>query len=215
MNDILGYMTNTELGVIETLAKCVPENGTIVELGSFFGRSAVTWATFAPTSKVYCVDWFLESLLIGWGDEKEPSFPIKGVTYNVWESFLENTKSYSNIVPIRGKCPVDITYPGDPIDLLFIDLHHHNPEDIDSLNYFIPYMKPNSIISGHDYSDEFPDVKSNVRFLEEKFNTTAIIHKKTSLWEIRISSEKVANTATNRIKSLYEAIPKFITGHFR
>ena len=74
---------------------------------------------------------------------------------------------------------------GEPIDLLFIDLHHQNPEDIDSLNYFMPFMKPGGIICGHDYCDAWPDVKDNVRFLEEKFNTTATFYHDTTLWRIQ------------------------------
>jgi hypothetical protein len=185
MNDILGYMSRSELRVITSWAKSVPENGVIVELGSFFGRSAVEWANNVhPSTKIYCVDWFLEDLLINWGDETEPTYPVKGQTYNIWESFLKNTKDYKNIFPIRGKCPENITYPGDIIDVLFIDLHHQNPEDIDSLNFFMPYMKPGGVICGHDYCDAWPDVKSNVKMLEEKFNTTATFYEHTTLWKI-------------------------------
>lgn len=185
MNDILGYTTPVELEVISSWAKHVPKNSTVVELGSFFGRSSIAWVENAhPSIKIYCIDWFLENLYIDWNDGTQPSYPAKGVTYNVWESFLDNTKNYSNIIPLRGNSPKDITYPGDLIDVLFIDLHHQNPVDIDNLNFFIPFMKPNGVICGHDYCDAWPDVKDNVKFLEEKFNKTATFYEGTTLWKI-------------------------------
>lgn len=38
--EIIGYMTPTELNVIENLAKSVRSNGLIVEVGSFMGKVA-------------------------------------------------------------------------------------------------------------------------------------------------------------------------------
>ena len=52
--DILGWMTEGDLNVISELALRVPENSTIVEVGSMFGRSAACWATHAPkTADIY------------------------------------------------------------------------------------------------------------------------------------------------------------------
>ena len=39
--DIPGFMSETELIVIEELASQVPENGIIVELGCYKGRSSI------------------------------------------------------------------------------------------------------------------------------------------------------------------------------
>jgi len=57
--DILGWMVESELKVLETIAKQVPVNGNIVEVGSMFGRSAVCFAMSAdPSVTINCIDYF-------------------------------------------------------------------------------------------------------------------------------------------------------------
>ena len=45
-----------ELQTISQIAQDLPDNATIVEVGSLFGRSSVVWALSAPTATVYCID---------------------------------------------------------------------------------------------------------------------------------------------------------------
>ena len=46
-----GFMTLQELEQIANWAKEVPENGVIVEVGSYVGRSACAWAMAQSSSK--------------------------------------------------------------------------------------------------------------------------------------------------------------------
>ena len=63
--NILGHMYEHELKVIEKWALTVPAGGVIVEIGSFFGRSAICWAMSAdPSVKIYCGDCWPESLFV-------------------------------------------------------------------------------------------------------------------------------------------------------
>ena len=90
---------------------------------------------------------------------------------------------------MRGWCPHDITYSGDLIDVFFLDAAHTNPSDWENITYFSQFLKPNSMICGHDYIPQFPDVVENVRRLEKKYNTKVKTYEQTSLWSIAVTGK--------------------------
>ena len=187
--NILGHMSESELTVIEDWARSVTENGVIVEIGTFFGRSAVCWAMTAPKSvKIYCGDVWPESLTLTGYNYRMPWYaPKPNYNYNLWQDFKDNVKEFSNIIPMRGLCPQEIKYPGDPIDIFFLDAAHTNPSDWENLEYFLQFMKPSGMICGHDYSSDWPDVVENVHKLESMLNRKAKIHANGWLWSISLN----------------------------
>lgn len=160
---VTGFMAPEELEQIARWAKEVPENGVIVEVGSYMGRSACAWAMADPTVKIYCIDYFEHM-----------------------DEFINNTAHYTNIIPIIGNSP-DIQYPGDMIDIFFLDAAHTNPSDILNIEYFLPLIKPGGLLCGHDYGDaRYPDIMINIKMLEERLNQKVTHHPKTSLYSFRI-----------------------------
>jgi predicted O-methyltransferase YrrM len=191
-NEIMGWMLPDDLNALSHLAKMVPSGGIIVEVGSMFGKSAVSWATYSNASKIYCVDTFLEdyNVIHDIPDEicEELNFPISGVTHNILKIFTENTKSYSNIIPIRGYSPGNIVIPEEKIDLFFLDASHTNPNDWENIQYFLPMIKVGGIISGHDYdSILFPDVVENVARLKEMMKGDVSLYKDSTVWSITVT----------------------------
>lgn len=192
MNDVVGFMRDVELEVLSELALRVPKNGVIVELGSMFGRTAVNWATHADKSvTIICIDEFSdEEQFYDVSFPEDPTRPKENQYYRTYELFLENTKSYENIKHFRGKCPYQIEYTGEPIDLLFVDLGHVNPSDWDSIEYFSKWLTPNHILCGHDYIPEvpdlMPDVIENVKRLEIKYNKPVVRYPETTLWSFEV-----------------------------
>lgn len=189
--NIIGFMRETELVSLEKLAAGVPLNGTIVEVGSCFGRSSVCFALTATTSTVYCVDNFYED---DWVCEQNiplehslrHNTPISGETYNTKKMFIKNTKDIPNIVMIEGKSPENITYNGGEIDLFFLDAEHSNPGDWDNICYWLPLVKQGGVISGHDRNaNEFPDILRNIERLEKILNTSALLHNG-SVWSFPV-----------------------------
>jgi precorrin-6B methylase 2 len=165
--DIDGHMMEVELQEIERLAAEVPANGLIVEVGCLYGRSTYAWAKSCdPSVKVIVIDPFYEE-----GQRKK---------------FDENTAGIENIEVIDGKAPDKMIYPGHMIDLIFIDATHYNPNDMDIIEYFLPFVKTGGILSGHDYYETFPDVTTNVRILEERLNQKVINPPGTSIWAFRV-----------------------------
>ena len=170
--EIDGWMNENELQNIERLARTVPANGVIVEIGSWKGRSAAAWAASAdPSVTVYCFDPFYK-----------------------WDEFVENTAQFTNIVPVKGMVPIECTYTDTrKIDICFIDAGHWNPDDWKIIEHFLPFIAANGYIGGHDYTPysvaaargfegprhglDYPDVNTNVHRLEEMFNQKAVAGK--------------------------------------
>lgn len=189
-NEILGFMPEHELKVVESLALQVPLNGTIVEVGSYMGRTAVCFAMTAPTSTIYCIDNFYEfpwtsDLIVTDDDAEKLKIPKFGSTYVISEEFHKNTKDFHNIIPIKGHCP-NIEFDVNNIDLLFIDAAHINPNDWDIITFLLPKVKHNGIICGHDYGHQYPDVVQNVNRLEQLLNKQRTLYFKTSLWSFKL-----------------------------
>lgn len=171
-NEIVGWMNYTDLTYIESLAKRVPKDGIIVEIGSFLGRSSVCWAPSADSSvKVYCIDLFNTVKMYDHGASEieciEYSYPLPNKIYNIKEEFIKNTNNIPNIIMMQGKSPDDIVWNHNEIDILFIDAEHSNPNDWDNIKFFSPFIKPGGIISGHDYNNEFLNILENVKKLEQ------------------------------------------------
>ena len=54
---IPGWMPEGELKVLEQVARVVPMNGRVVEVGPFLGRSSWCWAkSVHPSVKITCLD---------------------------------------------------------------------------------------------------------------------------------------------------------------
>lgn len=176
--DIIGWMEEVELQTIEQLAKTVPPNGVIVEVGSFCGKSSVAWSmSVDPSATVYCYDIFYENIQNN-----------EGNMCNTWEEFKKNTAEFKNTIPVRGITPEEVGYTDPrPIDILFVDAKHENPTDWNIIQHFLPFVRSGGIVAGHDYSPyligepiAFLDVNLNVHRLEEMFNKKATISR--SLW---------------------------------
>ena len=184
-----GFSTEKDLDIIYEWAKTVPKDGVIVELGSMVGRTAVAFAEGAdPSVKIYCIDYFEP-----WVNRDRRWAPPGGdywqddKVYDVGAEFLKFTSDYKNIIQLKLEPTERVyRYKNEPIDLLFLDCAHVNPNDILNILYFKNYLKPNALICGHDYGDSFPDVKTNVRVLEKMYNATVTLYHYSTCWAIRI-----------------------------
>ncbi len=170
--NIQGLMNERELEIIAEVASQVPENGVIVELGCYKGLSSVAFASAChPSVKVYCIDMFTPP------DLSEPSF---------YDEFIENTKHFPNIIPIKGVCPILLDYPGDMIDIFFNDATHYNPYDWNNIEFFRKFIKPGGLLMGHDYNkNSYPDVVENAHRLEKELPNKLKLYPNTTLYTIR------------------------------
>jgi len=151
--DVPGYLTDGDIFAIECLSKKLPPSGTIVEIGSFLGKSSVEWAKNLPNHKIICIDSFnspidiLNRLLIS-SDFVMPVGPKNNI-----ELFKHYTKNYSNIKPITAFFNKNFIFPAT-VDLVFEDSTH----SLEYLSYALPFwwdhINKGGILSGHDYAEE-------------------------------------------------------------
>lgn len=159
---IPGQTNERELQALEALAARVPTHGTVVEIGSLFGRSSFALATSVdPSATVYCIDpWVRERWVVDLVETRIPDCPVFS-----FDAFRQYTAGCPNIVPIRGYSPQDIRSWRKPVDIFFDDSLHHNPHFRRNLRFWFRHMKPGGIMSGHDYGSDWPDVKREVDIL--------------------------------------------------
>ncbi len=157
---IPGQMNEIELKAIALVARLVPANGNIVEVGSLLGLSSWVWAKNAdPSVTVNCIDpWELE---IGAGNFAEIA-KVHGQVFSK-NQFLDNLSDFPNIVAHQGYSPRDFQHWNQSVDLLFEDSVHSDPILKENLDFWASKLRgDDSIICGHDYSPKFPDVIQNV-----------------------------------------------------
>ncbi len=189
--NILGWMRERELQILEKLARNVPRHGVVVEVGSMFGRSAAVWAmTCDPTVDIYCIDTFPDSFTqthnFSFKECQKNGYPLNNTSYPMYMIFLHNIRDFKNIKVLRGFSPKEITYPGYEMDLFFLDAAHTNPSDWENLEYFLPFIKQGGIICGHDHNQQYPDVITNVKRLEERLDTPVTLHRGSSIWSFKV-----------------------------
>lgn len=186
---MMGFMPLIDLQTLELLASRVPPNGTIIEVGSFLGRSAWTLAKSChPSVTVYCIDTW---------DPVYLEFPLvqkllAGKEYpSLFEEFMKNVKDCPNIIPIKGES-TKIPWPKKygEADLVFIDADHQSPNVDNDIHCWIKRLKPSGILSGHDFSPyAFPDVCRAVIRTARNKHLPLKMFGKGFIWAIELDSD--------------------------
>jgi predicted O-methyltransferase YrrM len=151
-NEIFGYCNFHEL--YHTMVTHVQNNSVMVEVGVLAGHSAGFMATLIKQSKknikFYTVDPHPDLYgqeAIDWYSQE---FEIP-----MYDLFLRNMKSIGvldYITPLRlPSTRAANLFDDNSIDFIFIDGDHATQAVIDDINAWLPKMKTNSVISGHDY----------------------------------------------------------------
>jgi len=132
-------ITDEETPVLQGVAKKVPENGIIVEIGSAFGYSISKMADVAKKSvTLFAIDpW---SLIDQRGQRNREAL------------FAQTILNYQNIIPIKSFSQ-DVDWDQE-IDLLFIDGKHDFSSVLHDYLKFSPFVKHGGFLVFHDYREE-------------------------------------------------------------
>jgi predicted O-methyltransferase YrrM len=188
MNNIPGYFSGLhQIEAIKLLLKYNHPDCVGVEVGCLHGRSSYAISIAINKGTLYCIDLWNGADYHNprYSDEMiaQSKLPLKG-SYNTKETFLKNTEDRKNIVAIQGSSPEVVKDWTKPIDFIFLDASHINPNDRDNIDFWLPKIKPGGTFLGHDWYEDcrIPDVNVNVEYMEELLKQKVTIIPKTSIW---------------------------------
>ncbi len=153
--EIPGFCPQPQLATLAVLAQSVPPNGSIVEVGCLFGRSAFTWASSSKESvKIYCIDPWDEKSMPAYTGFSMKRGTYQGLIKNTKENFLNNLSLFQNkIVAIQQKSP--LAHWDLSVDIVYLDGDHTYTSVKDDIVFWSQFLGSKSIICGDDYTAEF------------------------------------------------------------
>ncbi len=157
--EVEGYLSEDAGRLLFDFAKQVPEDGLIVELGSYKGKSTICLAQAGR--RVWAVDHFQGEHLRDLDDQANAH--SDHYTGRYWDAFLDNIQRYGVADQVRvieqdtadgpPKTLVfaDASAGGVPlVDLLFVDAAHDYTSVAADLAAWEPFMKPEGVIAFDD-----------------------------------------------------------------
>ena len=170
-----GQVCAGEIARLQHLATMVPENGLVVEIGSYCGQSSAAIASgLKPSVKFVCIDPWMK---------QGGSVNYKGLDYGYETAdtllrFRTATDEWkAQITQIVG-WPLDVAeWWNAPIDMINIDCVKEYSNLAPIWNAWLPMVKQGGIVCSHDYEPDttkewhFPGV---VRVIEEIIKTATL-----------------------------------------
>jgi SAM-dependent methyltransferase len=147
--EVTGWMSEPELTY---LAEAASKSQTIVEIGSWKGRSTLALACNAP-GMVYAVDTWK-------GTEQQGDELAQHEPGWLLEEFKRNTSGIANIVICQGPSVEVSKWPsmaGLSVDMIFIDGYHTYEGVRDDILSWSSMLRPGGILCGHDYVPPYWD----------------------------------------------------------
>ena len=148
-----GHLAENEARFLGLLAACVPARGTIVEIGSFKGRSTVMLAKVAShygLGPVVAIDPHNSPILLDHQVNAEVSS---------YQDFLDSIggAGVSKHVEAHRARSTDVSNSWNrPIRLLWIDGDHSYEGAKKDLDGFFPHLVPHGVLAFHDALNAFP-----------------------------------------------------------
>lgn len=131
--------SNTTKGLYDLIKKYITEESVMVELGSFSGVSSELFALHCKT--IYCVDPWIPYWEIN--DSKKLNYAE--------QNFDNMMKNYNNIIKVKLKsCDAYNNFEDKSLDLVYIDSDHSSENVEKEIVMWLPKIKNNGYISGHD-----------------------------------------------------------------
>ena len=137
-----GWMTPSELAFLQALALSLPDAATVIELGSWHGRSTVAIRQALPaTAQLYAVDSFSgDQVTSGAFDEAE------------LERFMSNTSPHGPIEPVASDTlTAAARFSERSVDMVFVDADHSYDAVRRDLLAWAPKLKHGGVMCGHDW----------------------------------------------------------------
>ncbi len=153
IESIPGYIEPDQYQLLYDLATALDDGATILEIGSFKGRSTASLALACLGTKksVWSIDPFTRQPTDEYSDD------IWEYSLEVWSDNMKRVGVADIVHPVVGLSS-DIAPSWDKeLDMLFVDgAHYYDDVLADINNYFVPWLKPNGVIAIHDVAQPSP-----------------------------------------------------------
>lgn len=214
MTDILQFSRQNERDLDRILRKV--KGMMLGEVGCWTGKSTSIIAMHAKKTgaKVYAIDWFKGS--IGTETEKVAK------TTDVYKAFMTNMSRLGldpYIAVLKGNSvEVAEKIPNEFFNFLFIDGDHRYKSVKKDIEAYLPKMRADGIISGHDFESlDYNDEQTGTEFYQgkhhglikavrEKFD--GYIRRKGNIWYVNLAEPR------NWITRLKVKIENFLEPEF-
>ncbi len=153
-----GWLTDQEALGLYTLALKLPANATVVEIGSWQGKSTYCLASGLSSGKLIAIDPFNAD---GGNDTRsQEEYLRKKGNKNLLEIFKDNMSAHGVLDKIIIKQGYSYEFADETgeIDLLFIDGDHSISGCTKDFGLFSPKVKPGGFIVFHDYYSDRPEL---------------------------------------------------------
>lgn len=161
--EIEGWFPEENAKILERI---ILENDikTIIEVGSYKGRSAAFFASLPSVEKVYCVDPF-----ISWQEGENNRCVKQGESfYGEFEQNMKDCGANEKVVAYKmTSLEAASMYPDFKADLIYIDAAHDMASV--SLDIQLWYAKANKVIAGDDYDENWKGVKKAVDLMVDDY----------------------------------------------
>lgn len=161
------------------LLSTISDGGVFVECGAWFGKSSAYLCDKAKDRiDVFIVDTWEGSL-----SDTDATNIIAKKTPDIYSIFLSNMGD-RKFKPIKKLSEYAVKeFADNSCDVVFIDMTHTYEQVKQDISLWLPKVKNNGYLAGHDYQKDWPDViravdetfeKNNIRTMD----TCWIYHKK-------------------------------------
>ena len=157
--DIDGFMSVRNTGMLDLVLEQFPKNGTWVELGSWTGRSAaycvVELINQDKLGEFYCVD--------SWEGEPDIAYD-QGVVQNMENIFRKNIEPVLDSITMLTMLSWEAAekFKNESVDFCYVDAGHSYEAVTKDLNAWWPKIRPGSMFAGDDYTKGYPGVQQAV-----------------------------------------------------
>lgn len=151
---------------------------TFIEIGVNEGSNIIRLAKKFPDRNFVGIDPY-------YVDDSEITEPVYGIhksiyDYNDYNKILEKISKYSNIRILKKSSLEAVSeFEDESIDMVFIDALHSYEDTLNDIVAWLPKVKNDGILCGHDYSLEWFGV---VRAVEDSLGVNNIILKDSKVW---------------------------------
>ena len=169
--ELEGWFGKTDKVVYDAQVKRARDDAKFVEIGCWKGRSSCHMASAIRNSgkqiELFCVDTWMGST------EHVNELCVQSDT--LYEEFLSNTQSFKDIIqPVRlPSVEASQQFEDGSCDFIFIDAAHDYDNVLADIDAWLPKLKANGVLAGHDYCATYPGV---IQAVEKKFGGKATLY---------------------------------------